>query len=402
MDYIKEITVDLADEMLFEYITAVQGDTARVVKITILSNCRPFTPPEGARAIIRCRKPDGKPVFNDATINEDGTITAPLTAQMLAAAGNCRCEVTLYGIDEEVLTTVSFIVKVTPKAVSDNEVESAPEFTAIEKALAEVTRSEGVANAALEKSTQALNGLAKVEADIDAHTAAAATATERANAAANNAEQAIADISSATVTKYGVRFGGSANNGATVTRLHNAYGLVAGVGADTQTAVNDFDNIYPWSARRRCCGYFDESGNFVVNAYAGEPGYTTDGTNGEVWVEHSLFYYKHAYNGDAEEIIISAFPVGGFLPAPIFVKPDGTLLQKAYTAAYPMATVNGKATSRAGVFSDICSLNTHHGQPPGRLGIITQRPQPPNGIRNVYICGWNSQRAICKLSWRGR
>lgn len=358
MDYIKEITVDLAGEMLFEYITAVQGDTARAVKITILSNCRPFVPPAGARAVIRCRKPDGKPVFNDASINEDGTITAPLTAQMLAAAGNCRCEVTLYGADEKVLTTVSFIVKVTPKTVSDNEVESTAEFTAIEKALAEVTRSEGVANAALEKSTQALNGLAKVEADIDAHTAAAATATERANTAANNAEQAIADIASATVTKYGVRFGGSANNGATVTRLHNAYGLVAGVGTDTQTAVNNFDNIYPWSARRRCCGYFDEAGNFVVNAYAGEPGYTTDGSNGEVWVEHSLFYYKHTYDGDAEEIIISAFPVGGFLPAPIFVKADGTLLQKAYTAAYPMAKVDGKATSRAGVFSDIYSLNS--------------------------------------------
>lgn len=359
MDYIKEITVDLAGEMLFEYITAVQGDTARVVKITILSDSRPYSPPEGARAVIRCRKPDGNPVFNDATINEDGTITAPLTAQMLAAAGNCRCEVTLYGVDEEVLTTVSFIVKVTPKAVSDNEVESTAEFTAIEKALAEVTRSEGVANAALEKSTQALNGLAAVEADIDAHTAAAATATERANTAANNAEQAIEDIASATVTKYGVRFGGSANTGATVTRLHNAYGLVAGVGTDTQTAVNNFDNIYPWSARRRCCGYFDEAGNFVVNAYAGEPGYTTDGSNGEVWVEHSLFYYKHTYEeSGAEEIVISAFPVGGFLPAPIFIKADGTLLQKAYTAAYPMATVDGKATSRAGVFSDVCSLNT--------------------------------------------
>ena len=186
----------------------------------------------------------------------------------------------------------------------------------------------------------------------------ASAATSAATTAAAKAEQAIADISSSTVTKYGVRFEGSANSGATVKRLYNAFGLVAGVGTDTQTAVNDFDNIYPWSARRRCCGYFDEFGNFIVNAYAGEPGYTTDGSNGEVWVEHSLFYYKHTYDGDAEEIIISAFPIGGFLPAPIFVKSDGTLIQKAYTAAYQMAIVDGKATSRAGVFSDICSLDT--------------------------------------------
>ena len=160
-----------------------------------------------------------------------------------------------------------------------------------------------------------------------------------------------------TYTQYGVRFDGPENSGPTVTRLYNAQGLVAGVGTDTTTARNDFDNIYPWSARRRCCGAWDDAGNFIVHAYAGEPGYTTDGTNGEVWVEHSLFYYKHLYDGDAEEIIISAFPIGGYLPAPIFVRPDGTLLQKAYTAAYPMATVDGKATSRAGVFPDTCSLN---------------------------------------------
>lgn len=62
-----------------------------------------------------------------------------------------------------------------------------------------------------------------------------------------------------------------------------AVGLVAGVGTDTATAINDFDGLYPWSARRRCCGYWDDNGNFVVNAYKGEPGYIEDGTNGEVW-----------------------------------------------------------------------------------------------------------------------
>ena len=179
----------------------------------------------------------------------------------------------------------------------------------------------------------------------------------------NNSETAHEDIRAAlenisSVTQYGVRFEGAANSGDTVTRLYDAQGLVAGVGTDTQTAVNDFDHIYPWGARRRCCGTFDETGNFVVNAYEGEAGYATDGTGGEVWVEHSLFYYKHIYDGDAEEILISAFPIGGFLPAPIFVLPDGTVSQKAYTAAYPMATVDGKATSRSGVFSDICSLNS--------------------------------------------
>ena len=159
---------------------------------------------------------------------------------------------------------------------------------------------------------------------------------------------------------YGVRFEGSANSGATVTRLYNAVGLVAGVGTDTEAPQNDFDSIYPWSARRRCCGYWDTNGEFVVNAYKGEPGYTEDGTNGEVWVEHSLFYYRHIYDGDAEEIAISATPLAGYSPAPIFLKNGGqdAPYQKAYTAAYPMALVDAKPTSRTGVFPNIYSLNS--------------------------------------------
>ncbi len=170
---------------------------------------------------------------------------------------------------------------------------------------------------------------------------------------------AINELCASVSTCYGVRFEGEANSGGTVTRLYSAANLIAGVGTDSETAQNDFDAIYPWSARRRCCGAFDENGQFLVNAYEGEPGYTTDGSNGDVWVEHSLFYYRHLNNAEGiEEVSISANPLPGYTPAPLFVNADGTLRQKAYTAAYPMASVDGMATSRAGVFPAIVSLNT--------------------------------------------
>ncbi len=359
MEFIKEITVDLAGEMLFEYITAVQGDAgSRFVKVQLLSNRQPYTPSEGVTAVLRCKKPDGKTIFNDCTVGEDGTIKAELTEQMLAVAGNCRCEITLYGADESTLTSVPFIVKVTSSAINPGSVTSADEFTALRKALTRVEVVDGVTKAALKTATEAMEKTEEIESSIDEHTKAAATATDRANTAAVQAE-AVVEQAGKLVTRYGVKFGGAANTGATVTRLYNAAGLVAGVGTDEQTAINDFDNIYPWSARRRCCGYWDDNGNFVVNAYKGEPGYIEDGTNGEVWVEHSLFFYKHEYSEDgAEEVVISATQLAGFLPAPIFLNADGTVFQKAYTAAFPLATVDGKATSRAGVFSDICLLDT--------------------------------------------
>ena len=164
-----------------------------------------------------------------------------------------------------------------------------------------------------------------------------------------------------TAPRYGVRFSGSGNSGSTVTRLYDAVGLTAAVGTDTAAAVNDFDGIAPWSTRRRCCGYWDDVGQFVINAYEGEPGYTTDGSNGEVWVESSLWYYQHTVSEDGvEEIIISTYQYPGFSPAPIFLSQGGQAQPylKAYTAAYPMATVDGKPTSRSGVFPGTYSLNT--------------------------------------------
>lgn len=159
--------------------------------------------------------------------------------------------------------------------------------------------------------------------------------------------------------RYGVKFGGSANSGATVQRLYNAVGLVANVGTDTETAINDFDTIYPWAGRRRCCGYWNSEGSFIVNAYEGGTGYTTDGSNGEVWVETPLFFYKHTYNDDgSEEIVISNKQTEGYKPSPIHINGDGSLRQFAYTAAYPMGVVDNKPTSRSGLYTPMVSLNS--------------------------------------------
>ena len=465
MECIKKINIELSGEMLFEYITAIQGDTAsRYVEIVLLNNNQAYTPPDGATAVIRATKPDGTIILNNCEIGTGGTIKAELTAQMLAVCGNVRCQASLYSTDGGILTSVPFIVKVVSKSANDAQIESGNEFNAIKDASDLATAASEIASEALEKAgeieesvgavTAAANtattnannaadeaneaaskaNAAKAAADTataaadtaaenannkasaantaatnantaaqnadtaktaantaaaaanaaksaadtaasgataakeaaeaaisnaETATAAANSAAAAANTAAENAQNALEELEGASVARYGVKFGGSANSGATVQRLYNAFGLTANVGTDTTTATNDFDNIYPWSGRKRCCGYWDENGSFVVNAYEGEPGYITDGSNGEVWVETPLFYYKHTYGNDgSEEIVITSHPIGGFEPSPIHINADGSLSQKAYTAAYPMAVVDNKPTSRSGVYTPIMSLNS--------------------------------------------
>lgn len=170
---------------------------------------------------------------------------------------------------------------------------------------------------------------------------------------------AIEDISEHTPI-YGVRFVGSGNEYPYAKRLFNASTMVAEVGTDTEAAENDFDRAYPWSGRRRLCGDFNEEKNMIINAYEGEPGYATDGSNGNVWVETPLFFYKHEYlEGDVENILISGYPYPGFEPAPMFKKPDGSVIHKAYTAAYLAGDADDGLVSVSGVFPRIDTLYGH-------------------------------------------
>ena len=152
MECIKKINVELSGEMLFEYITAIQGDTAsRYVEIVLLNNNQAYTPPDGATAVIRATKPDGTIILNNCEIGTGGTIKTELTAQMLAVCGNVRCQTSLYSSDGGILTSVPFIIKVVSKSANDAQIESGNEFNAIKEASDLATAASEIASEALEK-----------------------------------------------------------------------------------------------------------------------------------------------------------------------------------------------------------------------------------------------------------
>lgn len=150
------------------------------------------------------------------------------------------------------------------------------------------------------------------------------------------------------VKRYGVVFNGSSTKG---TRVENAVGMIAQVAVDDEIVINDFDKVSFFN-RPICCGYHDEEGRFHVNAYRGEPGFAWDGSNGEIFYECTPFYYK----GDLHNYIsVSASPLEGYRLAPMFK--NG--VDKVYCPVFPIAMVDDKATSRAGVFPTSGSMNTH-------------------------------------------
>ena len=148
--------------------------------------------------------------------------------------------------------------------------------------------------------------------------------------------------------KYGVKFSGSNPKGI---RTFAAVGMVANVGVDDEVVVNDFDNV-SFFDRPVCCGTFNESGEFLVNAYEGEPGFARDGSNGDVYYECTPFYW----NGSFEEPVVSAVEFGGSKLAPMFSSPDKKVYLPCYWAS---KTPEGKYRSISGAYPAWNSVNEH-------------------------------------------
>lgn len=198
---------------------------------------------------------------------------------------------------------------------------------------------------------------------------AATNAASAANTAAENLQadisdangklsainEAISKLQQSAIKKYSVRFSGSLSAG---TRLDDAIGMRAGVqiGEDSEGVINDFDNVSFFDRPVCCCSWDSTNRKWRVNAYEGEPGFTRDGSNGEVMYECAPFWYKADFSGEGAPhyVSVAGTPCEGYTLAPMFK--NG--YDKVYCPSYWLSMVDGKATSRSGVYPQSGSLNS--------------------------------------------
>ena len=116
MTLTQEITLDIFEAPLFEYINAKQEDNiSRILVVTLTANGQVLKPDrQRVQALLRATKPDRTPVDNPAVIGEDGKITVHLTDQTLAVPGDVKAEITLIE-GREVLTSATFYIQVEPR-----------------------------------------------------------------------------------------------------------------------------------------------------------------------------------------------------------------------------------------------------------------------------------------------
>lgn len=193
-----------------------------------------------------------------------------------------------------------------------------------------------------------------------------------------------AGVVDGSIPTYGVRRDINSHS-PTLKRVGDAVGLVANAGIGSEIVRNDFDNIYPWCAMRKCTLADDGT----VTSYFGDANYVEDGSIGQVMVEIPKYYYAHYIDepGAHEYWYISKEKINSKyrLPQP-FIAKDGTELDKIYIGAYfaesepnnPSAEY--KATSISG--------NVYFGNTMSLASAITNAKNRGKNWHNIDILEW--------------
>lgn len=113
MESVQKIRLGVGSKPSAKYVYAKQGDTeSRFVEVTVCNGNTQIVPEEGATAKIRAKRPDGTVVQENAVINEDGTIKAEITHNMLQNKGMVKADIAIYGTSDETLSTEVFFIRV--------------------------------------------------------------------------------------------------------------------------------------------------------------------------------------------------------------------------------------------------------------------------------------------------
>lgn len=121
-------------------VTIKNGDSKRTIKLILLKNSEVLNL-NNYTVVVAAKKIDGKDIFNDVKIidAESGICEVEITEQMLALDMDLPCEIVLYNSDGVVASSSDFVISKISSLKNEESIVSSNEFTALIKALSDVT-----------------------------------------------------------------------------------------------------------------------------------------------------------------------------------------------------------------------------------------------------------------------
>lgn len=120
---VKSIVIDVAKKNKIQKIIAKQKDNkTRFVNATITNEGKQIIVNSNAIVCVNGLREDGERKSFQGEVNENGTVTVPITYWMLELEGLVECDISIMGVDEEMLTTTSFKISVEKTSRADDEI----------------------------------------------------------------------------------------------------------------------------------------------------------------------------------------------------------------------------------------------------------------------------------------
>lgn len=209
---IKEISIDISNHRYISLDAKQYDRNLRYILITC-KNQNDFIPINNKThfASVRYRKPDNYGVFNHCEITDDGRILVELTEQMLAVVGLCYADVVIHknvefvkdiGVNSdgtlnledvhnnEIISTMTFIVNVHEAAFDNEEVESSYEYNKLNDLIAKAESTYvGVMNSCNDSKIAAAKS-EKAASDSESKAAESQQAASKSQASAAESQQA--------------------------------------------------------------------------------------------------------------------------------------------------------------------------------------------------------------------
>ena len=112
-------------------VKAKRGDTGRRLQIALSDGGVPYPIGDDCIAVFTGKKPDKTTLFSPCAI-ENNTVTYVFTEQTCAAVGKLPAEIRLYGRDNKLLTSASFLIEVHDTLWHEEDIPSTGEMDALD------------------------------------------------------------------------------------------------------------------------------------------------------------------------------------------------------------------------------------------------------------------------------
>lgn len=148
-------TLDMHSVQSQVSIPVMLGDTGRTLRINLSDGSNPYTIADGCLAKLSIKRPTGTRLEEFCIIEGNTTIVYPFSQNenTCAVEGIHDCDVTLYGLDGNVITTPRFSMVVSERVVkSDDIVLKDEDRTAMDAILAEWAELRNTITALIEQA----------------------------------------------------------------------------------------------------------------------------------------------------------------------------------------------------------------------------------------------------------